>query len=99
MGLSVPGCSYGHYTESDMSHPQSPAVTVTAGTTPWPPLGLGLHLGPIVPTRAFFSRSWMEGVTASIHLPGQLVPHPQGAPEQPQQPQYILGPWKKQNPL
>lgn len=36
------------------------------------------------------------GVTASIHPPGQLMPHPQGAPEQPH---YIRGPWKEQNPL
>lgn len=42
---------------------------------------------------------WGVVVTASIHLPGQLAPHPQGAPEQRRQPQYILGAWKEQNPL
>ena len=44
---------------------------------PQPRLCLGLPLGPIVPTWAFFSSSWMQ-VTAFVFLPGQLVPQPQG---------------------
>lgn len=37
-----------------------PSTDCQSRVGPWPPLGLGLHLGPTVPTWAF-SRSWMGG--------------------------------------
>ena len=59
LGLSVPSCCYGHCTGSDTTHSQSPALTVRARLRPWPPLGLGLHLGPIV---AYNMSEWREFV-------------------------------------